>query len=191
LLTPSRQFLELERGQSILEAAVQVVPTAISGFIAAIATGFLISRIQPGWVMLISMTAFLVGTILLATMPVEQTYWAQTFVSTIVTCWGMDMSFPSGVIVLSNHMPPEHQGIAASLINTVINYSISIGLGMAGTVETHVNSGGSNELQGYRGAWYLGIGLDSLGIVFAIYLTISWRATLKAKEKAKSQAGQV
>lgn len=116
-------------------------------------------------------------------MPVEQTYWAQTFVASIVTCWGMDMSFPAGVIVLSNHMPPEQQGVAASLINTVINYSISIGLGMAGTVEVNVNSGGLEPLKGYRGAFYLGIGFDAMAIVLAACLVLSWRATLKAKEK--------
>ena len=88
------------------------------------------------------------------------------------------------MIVLSNHMPPEHQGLAASLINTIVNYSISIGLGMAGTVEVHVNSGGRHLLQGYRGgACYLGIGLDGLGVLFAICLIISWRVTLNSKEK--------
>jgi MFS family permease len=183
--------MEILRGQTILLTAAQVVPTAISGCIAAIVTGLIVGRVQPGFIMLISMTAFMVGTILLATMPVVQTYWAQTFVSSIVTCWGMDMSFPSGVIVLSNHMPPEHQGLAASLINTVINYSISIGLGMAGTVEVHVNSNGANLLDGYRGAWYLGIGLDFLGVVLAVCLIFSWRATTKAKETAQREKEDV
>ena len=179
------------REQTILLTAAQTVPTAISGCLAAIVTGLIIGKIQPGFIMLISMTAFLVGTILLATMPVSQTYWAQTFVSSIVTCWGMDMSFPSGVIVLSNHMPPEHQGLAASLINTVINYSISIGLGMAGTVEVHVNSNGENLLAGCRGAWYLGIGFDVLGCILAVALVISWRATTKAKEIAQREKEDV
>ncbi|EXJ64624.1 hypothetical protein A1O7_00961 [Cladophialophora yegresii CBS 114405] len=185
------QFLELERGHSILLATAQLSPTCIAGCIAAITTGFLIARIQSGWIMLISMSAFLTGNILLGTMPVRQTYWAQTFVATLVTPWGMDMSFPSGNIVLSDHMPPEHQGLAASLINTVINYSISIGLGMAGTVETHVNSGGSEPLQGYRGAWYLAVGFDGLGIICAICLILSVRARTKAKEKAGNQKEEV
>jgi hypothetical protein len=78
------------------------------------------------------------------------------------------MSFPSGCIILSNNMAREHQGIAASLVNTAVNYSISIGLGMAGTVEKHVNSGGLDVLKGYRGAWYLGIGLGALGIAVSV-----------------------
>ena len=83
-------------------------------------------------------------------------------------------------------MPPEHQGVAASLVNTVINYSISIGLGIAGTVEGQVNDGGNELLIGYRGAWYVGIGLDILGISLAICLILSWRATLKQKAKAQA-----
>jgi hypothetical protein len=78
------------------------------------------------------------------------------------------MSFPSGCIILSNNMAREHQGIAASLVNTAVNYSISIGLGMAGTVEKHVNSSGLEVLKGYRGAWYLGIGLGALGVAVSV-----------------------
>lgn len=65
-------------------------------------------------------------------------------------------------------MPREHQGIAASLVNTAVNYSISIGLGMAGTVEGHVNKDGRDMLKGYLGAWYLGIGLGALGMVVSV-----------------------
>ena len=65
-------------------------------------------------------------------------------------------------------MAREHQGIAASMVNTAVNYSISIGLGMAGTVEAHVNEGGRAVLKGYRGAWYLGIGLGTLGMVVSV-----------------------
>ena len=31
------------------------------------------------------------------------------------------MSFPAASIILSNHMPPEHQGLAQSLVSTVVN----------------------------------------------------------------------
>lgn len=82
------------------------------------------------------------------------------------------MSFPSGTIILSNKMPPEHQGLAASLVNTVVNYSISIGLGLAGTVESQVNRGGTDTLRGYRGASYMGIGLAGLGVGIATMFVI-------------------
>lgn len=178
-------FMEESRGPSPLLSSAQFIPVAISGFCAAITTGFVLSHIPASVVMLFAMTAFTVGTILIATAPVNQIYWAQTFVSIIVMPWGMDMSFPAATIILSNSMPHEHQGLAASLVNTVLNYSISIGLGFAGTIESRVNDGGSNTLKGYRGSWYMGIGLSSLGIIVAaLYLS---NTILKSKKKTQGK----
>ena len=91
-----------------------------------------------------------------------------------------DLSFPAGTLLLSNRMPKEHQGVAASLVNTIVNYSISLALGIAGTVEGHVNHGGKDLLKGYRGAWYLGIGLAGMGLVIAVLYGLSdWRKSRK------------
>jgi len=97
------------------------------------------------------------------------------------------MSFPSACIILSNNMAHEHQGIAASLVNTAVNYSISIGLGMAGTVEGRVNDGGHDVLKGYRGAWYLGIGLGSLGMAVSICFILFGNS--KVKEEVATSSG--
>jgi MFS family permease len=80
----------------------------------------------------------------------------------------MDTSFPAGTITLSNMMPKEHQGTAASLVATVVNYSISVGLGIAGTVERTVNNGEKDTLKGYRAAFYTSIVLSCVGILVSI-----------------------
>lgn len=117
------QFAEVLRGGSPLLATAWLSPVVPSGIIAAIVTGMVIGRIGPPPVMMIALTAFTLGTILLMTAPVEQSYWAQFFVSTLVTPFGMDMSFPAATLILSNAVKKEHQGIGASLVNTVVNYS--------------------------------------------------------------------
>ncbi|OQE41172.1 hypothetical protein PENCOP_c005G08750 [Penicillium coprophilum] len=166
------QFMEVIKGDAPLLALAKFAPAAVSGAIAAVTTGFILARVPPSAIMLIAMFAFTGGQILLATLPVHQTYWAQAFVISVLTPWGMDMSFPSGTIILSNSMPREHQGLAASLVNTIVNYSISIGLGLAGTVESQVNRGGTDTFRGYRGASYMGIGLAGLGIAIATMFVI-------------------
>lgn len=94
-----------------------------------------------------------------------------------------DMSFPSGTLILSNSMPREHQGVAGSLVNTVVNYSIALGLGFAGTVERYVDPDGSDMLKGYRGASYMGVGLAGLGSIIAILFTIvTWLKSRKVVE---------
>lgn len=169
------QFFEVLRHGSPLLACAWISPVVVSGALASISTGFLLNHLRPAWVMAIALTAFTIGTILITTAPVNQTYWAQSFVCTIIIAWGMDMSFPAAAIILSNAVKKEHQGIGASLVNTVVNYSISLGLGFAGTIEVQVNNGGrtpSDVVQGYRSAWYMAIGLSGLGLAISIVFVV-------------------
>lgn len=142
------RLIESLRGYSALAACAQNSPVAISGLLAAVATGFLLSRVPVPYVLLLSTLFFLTGQILIATVPVGQIYWAQTFVSIVIMPWGMDMSFPRATILLSNNTPKHDQGIASSLINTTLNYSISLALGIAGTIVGNVNASGDNVLGG-------------------------------------------
>ena len=77
------------RGASPLLGAAYLSPIAISGAVAAVCTGYLLGLMRPAWVMTIALTSFTVGTILIATAPLRQTYWAQTFVCSVVIPWGM------------------------------------------------------------------------------------------------------
>ncbi|KAF2103901.1 YOR378W-like protein [Rhizodiscina lignyota] len=164
----SVRFLELIRHATPLSVAAQYAPAVLCGLIAAGMTGFLLTHTPVSFVMMCSMIAFCLGIVIAATQPAQQTYWAQMFVSIVVMPFGMDMSFPAATVILSNHMPREHQGLAASLVNTVVNYSISIALGIAGTVEVNVLKSKAHEgdlLFGIRSAWYTAIGLSLAGVI--------------------------
>jgi hypothetical protein len=80
----------------------------------------------------------------------------------------MDISFPASATILSDAVPVKHQGASASLVNTVINYSIAIGLGVAGTVEAEVVHGGGSLLRGYRSALWTSVGLSALAFGIAL-----------------------
>ncbi|KAG4439029.1 hypothetical protein IFR05_005493 [Cadophora sp. M221] len=163
------QLIENLRHHSVLSSAAQQCPVAVSGLLASLAVGHLFSKFHVAYTMAGDMAYFVTGQVFLATVPVSQTYWAQTFAALIVMPWDMDMNFPAGTIILSDGMPREHQGIAASLIKTVVNYSISFSLGIAGTIVRRADGGGDSTLRSYRNAWYFAIGLDGLGMVIALY----------------------
>lgn len=84
----------------------------------------------------------------------------------------MDISFPASSLTLSDMVPKNVQGVAASLVNTVVNYSISIGLGIAGTAEMQRVQRGASELEGIHAAMYTGVGLATaaflVGLGFAV-----------------------
>ncbi|KAF2105118.1 YOR378W-like protein [Rhizodiscina lignyota] len=162
-------FLENVRGHSALLATAQIAPVAISGAAFALSTGYLLKKMNAAWVMFIAMFCFTAGTVLLATAPVGQTYWLQTFLSIIITPGGMNLSFPAGMILLSNAMPREHQGIAASFVSTIVNYSISCGLGLAATIVVEASDHGTKALHDYQEALYFGIGLSGLGLIISVF----------------------
>ncbi|OCK80445.1 hypothetical protein K432DRAFT_382204 [Lepidopterella palustris CBS 459.81] len=161
----SWRWLEEVRAYSPLSASAQYSPAVICGLLAAGLTGFMLTHTPVSFVMMCSMVAFCVGIIIAGTMPVHQSYWAQMFISVAIMPFGMDMSFPAATVILSNHMPREHQGLAASLVNTIVNYSISIALGLAGTVEVYSNKDPKNVVHGIRCAYYTAIALSAFGVL--------------------------
>lgn len=168
-------FLELLRNQPPLLVTAQFVPVVLAGLAAGALTALLLQTIGAAYVMLFAMIAFMAANLLFSLASVQQSYWAITFVAIAIAPFGMDMSFPAANVVISDFVPRERQGAGASLVNTVINYSISIGLGVAGTTEVHLNKGGSDVLRGYRAAWRVGIGLGALGICMAALLIYKTR----------------
>ena len=169
------EFILKLRNTTPLGSIAETCGIAVCGAIAALLTAYLLPRLRAGVIMILAMLAFAIGQILVATAAIDQNYWAQIFPMIIIMPFGMDFSFPSGTIILSDSMAHEDQGLAASLVTTVVNYSISLGLGIAGTI-TRQLTGNSQDpatiLHGYRGAWYFAIGLDILGLIIAIYFAI-------------------
>ena len=176
-------YLQLREATPLL-ATAWFSPVALSGAAAAVATGLILGRIGPAWTMVCALSAFLAGVLLIATMPIDQTYWGQGFVCVLIMTWGMDMSFPASTVILSDAVGKKHQGIAASLVNTVVNYSISLALGFAGTAEVHVHAGREGKqavLEGYRAALYVGVGLAGLG--WLLSLVFLWHHTRRNKQR--------
>lgn len=165
------EFYEVLRGASPLLATAWHSPIFVSGIAAALTTGLIIHRVGPATVMALALLAFTSGVTLIATAPIDQSYWLQTFFCNVIITWGMDLSFPAATLMLSDLVAPEHQGIAASLVTTVVNYSGALALSIAGAVELHVNRDGrtpNDILRGYRGALYLAIGLGAAGFLISL-----------------------
>ncbi|KAK3494167.1 major facilitator superfamily-domain-containing protein [Neurospora hispaniola] len=131
-------FLEHLRGHSALFTSFETSPVAATGIFFALLTVYLLRRgVSVSLIMFIAMFFFFLGTLLLALTPLHQTYWANTFVAVLLMPGAMNLSFPAATILLSEQLPREKQGMAASLVATVVNYSISCGLGLAGSIHKH------------------------------------------------------
>lgn len=158
-------FLEHFRGLSPLLASAQHAHVPILGFAACLLVVVLLKhQVKPTLIMVTSMVAFLIGSVLLLTAPVEQTYWASVFVALIFMPFGMVMSIPSATSILDNAIAREQQGIAAGLVSMTVSYTISLSLGLAGMIEAQVGHHSEKALDGLRGAQYLGTGFAGVAV---------------------------
>ncbi|KID84125.1 MFS transporter [Metarhizium guizhouense ARSEF 977] len=178
------QVLQDVRGLSPLLTTAWFLPVVFLGICAAVVTGKLLGPLQvrPPYVMAMALLAFTLGSVLTASTPADQSYWGQTFVSMLVMPFGMDMSFPAATLILSDAVPKRHQGVGASLVNTVVNYGIALGVGFAGTVEVQLHGHGDTPddlMRGFRGALYMGVGLAGLGLAVSLWFVARERVLKK------------
>lgn len=158
-------WLQLLRGKSILEFGVQWTPFGLVATAGTFIAAWLIPRLAAQWILAIGATAILIANILLATMPVQQIYWAQVFPATIFMAFCPDFVYVAAQIVASNSVKRRQQGIAASLIATLNLYGNSLGLGFAGTIETEVNKKRPDQVLGFRAALFFGAGIALMAVI--------------------------
>lgn len=79
-----------------------------------------------------------------------------------------DFVYTTAQIIASNSVRRSQQGVAASSIGTLNLYGNSLGLGFAGTVETEINKGSVDPVQGYRAALYFGAAIAAVGLVINV-----------------------
>ncbi|SCV01927.1 LANO_0F14224g1_1 [Lachancea nothofagi CBS 11611] len=154
---------------------------AIWGIVASLLVGYTIHKTGPAVILFASMIAFNCGCIMLAVTPVHQTYFRMTLGIMVILSFGMDLSFPAASIILSDVLPSQYQGMAGSLVSTMVSYSSSICLGMGSTAERYINKDGTELLKGYRAALYVGIGLASVAVFISGWYLIEerWRSRIQ------------
>lgn len=133
------------RRYTLLQLAASYATLAVCGTGAAFASGRATRLIPAQYIMVIGAVATAVSNILIATMPAQQTYWAQVFPALICLALGPDFIFTAAQIIASNAVKRRHQGIAGSLVGTVASYGMSTGLGVASTVEVYTNDHGRKQ----------------------------------------------
>ncbi|PON23702.1 hypothetical protein TGAM01_v207349 [Trichoderma gamsii] len=161
--------IEIRHYSNLLTAAANSA-FAIVGtcgcFVSAIAVRYLPAQI----VMATGAIAAVVAGVIFATMPAQQTYWAQCFPAFIIMGFSPDFIFTATQIITSNSVQRKHQGIAGSLMGTIQMYGLSTGLGFAGTVERYTNDGGRDQVGGIRHALYLTIGMAGASALISLLL---------------------
>lgn len=167
------QFLEGLRDWKPALVGAGFVPLVVSGGLAAfLSCQFLNQKPRAREFLLLSANAIFISSILMATAPEKQSYWLNAFFSILIIPFGMVLSTPAAEILLGESVPEGHKGLAAGLAATMPGYAISVGLGIAATVEGHVRDREGSLMEEYRAAQYFGVGLGGLSVLLAMSLFV-------------------
>ncbi|KAI8648350.1 hypothetical protein LRP88_02194 [Fusarium phalaenopsidis] len=179
---------QLIREWSVLEVAVGWIPYGLGASFAVILAAWLIPRLEAQWILAIGCLTSLTATLLLATMPEQQSYWAQVFPSTLFGSFCPDFVYVAAQVIASNSVSKKEQGLAGSLIGTLNLYGNSLGLGFAGTVEANIAKRHSSEVLGFRSALWFGAALSAVALLMDLSLV---RMEKEDQEGWKSTEGEL
>ncbi|KAI5953627.1 ATR1 [Candida jiufengensis] len=165
------------RKYSPIEGGLTYIPFLVLGIIASLLVSFVISHTKPSFIISFSSLCFMIGCIMLSVTPIEQSFYRMTMGQMFILSGAMDMSFPSATIILMDVL--EEKGMAGSLVSTIVNYSVSLFLGMSTCVEIETFKHNQNLLLSYRAALYFATGIAGLGFICSLIFIFVQRDDIK------------
>ncbi|XXH05336.1 hypothetical protein Hte_011762 [Hypoxylon texense] len=160
-------WLQEIRHWTPMQFAVGWTPFGLCGVAATFLAAYLIPRVSAQWILAMGASCMLIASILIVTMPEQQSYWYQVFPSTIMSALSPDLTYTAAQIIASNSVSRKQQGVAGSLIGSLNLYGSSLGIGFASTVESEVSKS-RGMVTGYRGALYFAVGLCVASLILDI-----------------------
>ncbi|OQE13528.1 hypothetical protein PENFLA_c046G03642 [Penicillium flavigenum] len=100
------------------------------------------------WILTIGTITILTPNVLVATVPIHQSYWPQIFPSVVLFSFCPDFVYTAGQIIASNSVRRNQQGIAASVNGKLNLYGNSLGLGFASTIEVQIARRSGSQIMG-------------------------------------------
>lgn len=162
------------RSLSVLDIGISLIPFGLGSTAAVGLAVLLLPRIAAKWVMAIGVGVIVGASLLLATMPMQQSYWLQVFPAMLLCGCCPDFVYLAAQVIASSSVSTKHLGVASSLVGTLNLYGISLGLGFAGTIEVAQGKNswpaGSEDspeavMAGFKAALYFSAALAAVGLL--------------------------
>jgi Na+/melibiose symporter-like transporter len=121
-------FFQNVQKLSVLDTAIRFIPTPITGLLSAVVTGMVLHHVRADSIMNITTVISAISPLIMALVNPSWTYWRCAFIAICFNSIAADSLFTVSNILIVDLFPPETQGLAGGVFNTVSQIGKSFGL---------------------------------------------------------------
>ncbi|KAJ5116044.1 hypothetical protein N7456_000392 [Penicillium angulare] len=166
-------FFQNVQELSVIETAIRFIPTPVTGLLSALVTGMVLHRIRADAIINITTIISIISPLIMAIINPSWTYWRCAFIAVCLNSIAADSLFTVSNILIADLFPPETQGLAGGVFNTISQIGKSFGLTFVELIANIVSRNTDPEqdqpdglMVGYRASfWFLfAANIISLGV---------------------------
>ncbi|TPX38059.1 hypothetical protein SmJEL517_g00297 [Synchytrium microbalum] len=152
--------------RTALQAAIGFIPMAISGFVTALATGFIANQLRNfRKFMMMSILFMTTACLLFAVTGGDTNYWTLPLPSLILIVGGYDVFFNISSIICISAVAPKSRSIAGGVFNTAISLGNAVGL----AIESAIADSRPSLILGYQGAFWCSVASMVLAAIVLLF----------------------
>ncbi|WWD15702.1 hypothetical protein CI109_100124 [Kwoniella shandongensis] len=155
------------KGESPLSNALHILAAPIVGMIACFLVPLLAPRVRAPYLLMFGGFCTAAAQWLFAIEPLGRTYWANEFVSNIMTPFGADFTVGIGSVLISNLVVEDEQSLAGALFQTSLQIASTVGVCLCSLIQTVVSNQTGSLLQGLRITFWIMAGFSWLSMIIA------------------------
>lgn len=168
-------FFQNVQELSVIQTAIRFIPTPVTGLLSALLTGMVLHRVRADGIINITTVISTVSPLIMALVHPSWSYWRCAFIAICLNSIAADSLFTVSNILIADMFPPETQGLAGGVFNTVSQIGKSFGLTFVELIANAVSDSKASDLErhspdglmvGYRSSfWFLfAANIISLGV---------------------------
>ncbi|KAF7865307.1 hypothetical protein EAF04_006284 [Stromatinia cepivora] len=155
-------------GAPFLQLVAWFIPLAIGGCLIGTFGGFILHLIPGTALITFSGICWIIAPLLFALAPINASFW--TWVFTAMTCatLGIDITFNVTTIFITTSLPSSQQGLAGALINSIMQFSIAVCLGISEVIANAVLKKSGSLRHSYKAVFWFEVTCASIALCILI-----------------------
>ncbi|KAI9649295.1 hypothetical protein NHQ30_001867 [Ciborinia camelliae] len=155
-------------GASSLQLVAWFIPLAIGGCLIGTLGGFILHLVPGKALIIFSGICWIIAPLLFALAPINASFWAWIFTAMTCATLGIDITFNVTTIFITTSLPSSQQGLAGALINSIMQLSIAVCLGISEIIANSAENKSGSLRYSYKAVFWFEVTCASIALCILI-----------------------